>query len=90
MAPESYKEKLERLEKENLELKKVIEHMANEFQKLKGKSKHNARGAGRKRRFTDSEIYMIKKYRLQGKTLQELSELFNCSIGLIHNILKED
>ena len=33
-------------------------------------------------------IEKIKTCRLQDKTIKELSEIFNCSVGLIHKILK--
>lgn len=51
---------------------------------------HNERGAGRKRKFTDSEIATIMMYRIQGMTYQSIADMFNCSVGLIHNLTKEE
>ena len=31
----------------------------------------------------------MKMYRAQGKTIREISELYGCSIGVVHKILKE-
>lgn len=51
--------------------------------------KHNERRAGRKTKFTDEQITKIKKYRLDGKTIKDISEMYNCSVGLIHKIINE-
>ena len=66
-------------------LKAQIEHTEKK-QKIK---LHNERGAGRKSLFTDKEKSEIQMYRFQGKTLKEISELYECSIGLIHKLLNE-
>ncbi|MCB2309041.1 hypothetical protein LGL08_20265 [Clostridium estertheticum] len=72
--------RIEELEKENKRLR-------NE---LKNKSeKHNERGAGRKSRFSERDITMIKMYRIQNKTIKELAEMYDCSTGLIHKIINE-
>ena len=81
---------------------KIIEKQENEIQKLKdenkllksnnvisGKKSNNERGAGRKERFSDQEKEMIKMYRIQGKTIKEISEMYSCSVGLIHKIINE-
>ena len=49
----------------------------------------NQRGAGRKSKFTDSEKETIKMYRLQGKTIKEIADMYNCSVGLIHKLINE-
>ena len=86
-------------EKTNNELKEKIQKLKNEnetlneeIQKLKNESKttiHNERGAGRKQRLTEEQKETIKMYRVQGKTLKEIAEIFNCSIGLIHKLINE-
>ena len=81
---------------------KSIQKLKNEIQKLKDKNKllksnnvisdkksHNERGAGRKERFSDQEKEMMKMYRIQGKTIKEISEMYSCSVGLIHKIINE-
>lgn len=61
--------------KENKELKKQLNKKYN---------------AGRKKKLTDMEIESIKMYRIQGISMRELAKMFNCSIGTIHNIVKEN
>lgn len=74
--------RVKELEKENEELKSsCINPMVTK--------KHNERGAGRKARFTDTEIETIKMYRIQGKTIKEIADMFKCSVGLVHKIINE-
>ena len=77
------REEIKKLQKENKELKK------NNIQKLNNEKIHNERGAGRKARFTEQQKAKIKMYRLQGKTIKEIAEMFNCSVGLIHKLINE-
>lgn len=99
---ESPKSKIERLEKEFIEKKeklKELQILINEKEKrIKELEKyieerplirHNERGAGRKERLSDVEKESIKMYRLQGKTIKELSVMYSCSVGLIHKIINE-
>ena len=80
----------------------IIEKQEKEIQKLKNENKklksnsvesdkrvHNERGAGRKERFSDQEKEMMKMYRIQGKTIKEIAQMYNCSVGLIHKIINE-
>ena len=50
---------------------------------------HNERGAGRKAKLTNQEKEMIRMYRIQGKTIKEISQMYSCSVGLIHKIINE-
>lgn len=77
--------------KKNDEIIKEFQKLKNENERLKKNSiskRHNERGAGRKTRFTNTEIETIKMYRLQNKTIKEIAEIFDCSVGLIHKIVK--
>lgn len=65
--------------KENKELKKEIE-----------KLKSNRANSGRKKKLNNMEIESIKMYRIQGLSIRDLAKMFNCSIGTIHNIIKND
>lgn len=63
-----------------------------EFHKLineKNKKLHNERGAGRPNKFSNEEIAMIQMYRFQGKKLQEIADMFCCSVGLIHKLINK-
>lgn len=69
-----------------------IERLNEEVQKLKNEKRekiHNERGAGRKSRFTEQEKESIRMYRLQGKTIKEIAEMFSCSVGIIHKLIHE-
>lgn len=57
--------------------------------KLNNQKKHNERGAGRKAKLTEAEISMIQMYRLQGKKLKEIADMFQCSVGLIHKLINK-
>lgn len=45
--------------------------------------------SGRKKKFTPMQEEMIKMYRLQGKSITDLAEIFECSRGLIHKIINQ-
>ena len=70
--------KIKELKAENLTLKAQNKELAKKV----------ARG-GRKQRFTEQDKTLIKMYRIQGKTVRELAEMFNCSVGLVHNLVSE-
>lgn len=86
---------IEKQEKEIQELKNEIQKLKSENEKLKSNSPicnrktHNERGVGRKARFSDQEKEMMKMYRIQGKTIKEIAEMYSCSVGLIHKIINE-
>lgn len=86
---------IEKQEKEIQKLKYEIQKLKNENKTLKSskvvsdKKIHNERGAGRKERFSDQEKEMMKMYRIQGKTIKEIAEVYSCSVGLIHKIINE-
>ena len=71
-------DKLKEFEASNLMLKAQNKELAKKV----------ARG-GRKQKFTEEDKTLIKMYRLQGKTVRELAEMFNCSVGLVHNLVSE-
>lgn len=83
---ESLKEDYEKAEKENQKL-------INENLELKNNTNihkiKNERGAGRKKEITEEEREEIRKQRATGKTIKELSYLFNRSVGIIHKIINE-
>lgn len=78
---------IEVIENKNKILDNKIKH-DNKIHKLINE-KHNARGAGRKSRFTDQERETIKMYRIQGKTIKDIADMFGCSVGLIHKSINE-
>ena len=50
---------------------------------------HNARGAGRKAKFTDDQVDEIRRLREDGNTIKEIANRYNCSVGLIHKLINE-
>ena len=56
----------------------------------KGVLIHNARGAGRKAKFTDKQIEEIRRLREDGNTIKEIANRYNCSVGLIHKLINEN
>lgn len=86
---------IEKQEKEIQKLKSEIQKLKSENKALKSskvvsdKKIHNERGAGRKERFSEQEKEMMKMYRIQGKTIKEIAEMYSCSVGLIHKIINE-
>ena len=50
---------------------------------------HNARGAGRKAKFTDDQVDDIRRLREDGNTIKEIANRYNCSVGLIHKLINE-
>lgn len=82
------KKYIEFLEAKNKSLYKSIEH--NEKVHKLIDERRNSRNAGRKPRFTDNEEESIKMYRLQGKTIKEIADMFGCSVGLIHKVISEN
>lgn len=55
----------------------------------KGGLVHNARGAGRKRKFTKQQVSEIKQLRAEGCTIAKIAKEKGCSIGLIHKLINE-
>ena len=56
----------------------------------KGVLIHNARGVGRKAKFTDKQIEEIRRLREDGNTIKEIANRYNCSVGLIHKLINEN
>ena len=56
----------------------------------KGVLIHNARGAGRKAKFTDDQVDDIRRLREDGNTIKEIANRYNCSVGLIHKLINEN
>jgi hypothetical protein len=73
-----------------------IEHMSDsyEIESLKKKiteleANTTTTNGGRPQKFTDQEKETMKMYRLQGKSIRKIAEIFNCSTGLVHKIVSQ-
>lgn len=62
---------------------KEIKQLKEEIIKLK---KQNG---GRPKKLTKEEKSSIKMYRVQGKTVKEIAEMFNCSMSTVNRVLSE-
>lgn len=79
-------------DKEETIRKKIdtIQKLKNENEELKNIPKiKNERGAGRKSKFTDEEVKIIKGYRAEGKSYKAIAEIMKCSVGLVHKLINE-
>ena len=71
----------------------TIQELLKENEELKNKNNSvvhkikNERGAGRKERFATYEKETMKMYRIQGKSIREIADMYNCSVGLVHKII---
>ena len=74
---------VQKLKSENEKLKKMIVDCAKYTERLSN------RGAGRKKKFDDQEREMIRMYRIQGMTIREIADRFECSVGIVHKIINE-
>lgn len=76
-------------------LKKVAEKSDAQIQlieELQGKNVkpvHNARGAGRKPKFTSKQVEEIKAMRASGESIKSIAKEKNCSVGLVHKLISE-
>jgi len=69
-------------------LNDVIENCKKQIAGLEEKLKSAPTG-GRPEKFTDQEKETMKMYRLQGKSIRKIAEIFECSAGLVHKIINE-
>ena len=71
----------------------TIQKLLKETEELKSNNcvnkLKNERGVGRKEKFTIHEKETMKMYRIQGKSIREIADMYNCSVGLIHKIINE-
>lgn len=71
---------------------KIRYQQAAEMEKLhkliNEQNSKNSRHAGRKPKLTESQIQEILTFRKEGKTIREIAQRFNCSLGLISKITK--
>ena len=65
------------------------EKMLAEYKDLLGKTKHNARGAGRKSKFSQTEIDEMILLKEQGKSTRKIAEIYNCSHVTVNKLINE-
>lgn len=69
-------------------LKLRISELEAENEMLKRQQNKQKCKVGRKQKLKDHEIETMRFYRYQGKTYKEIAELFDCSVGLVHKVIK--
>jgi len=83
-------DKLKFLEKKIAYIEQTKDNYKNEITDLEKKLNNSASPkGGRPSKFTDQEKETMKMYRLQGKSIRKIAEIFNCSTGLVHKIVSE-
>ena len=91
MSEESYKEKYEELKKEYDKLYHICARLIDKIEYkeflLEEYTKHNARGAGRKSKFSLSEIIHMKILHERGQSTREIAKQFNCSHSTVYKLI---
>lgn len=75
-------EELKLLQTENESLRKDIQNMHQ--------TRHNERGAGRKKTLQDEQIQDVQNDRSKGMTIEQLSVKYGVSTGLIHKVIHDN
>lgn len=71
-------------------LKGIIERKEEIIKNQKKKIKELlAQVGGRPPKLSDNDKTLIEMYRIQGKTIKEIAEIFNCSTRTVDRILKQ-
>ena len=79
-----------RLQRMNKELLKTLDEAIAENEQLKAEIKKlKEQNGGRPSKLTEEQKATIEMYRVQGKTIKEIAEMFNCSTRTVDRILKK-
>ncbi|KFX60151.1 sigma-70 family RNA polymerase sigma factor [Clostridium botulinum] len=71
-------------------LKRIIERKEEIIKNQKKKINELLRQVGgRPPKLSDNDKTLIEMYRIQGKTIKEIAEMFNCSTRTVDRILKK-
>ncbi|SJT72876.1 RNA polymerase sigma factor, sigma-70 family [Clostridioides difficile] len=71
-------------------LKRIIESKEEIIKNQKKKINELLRQVGgRPPKLSDNDKTLIEMYRIQGKTIKEIAEMFNCSTRTVDRILKK-
>ena len=65
------------------------EKMLAEYKDLLEKTKHNARGAGRKSKFSQADIIGMKIFKEKGRSTREIAKIYNCSHVTVNKLINE-
>ena len=78
------KERIKELEDTNRMLKDMYDRAKNRSQE----HVHNARGAGRKRTYTDEQVAQMRRLHQDGTSIRKIAEELGCSTGTVCKYLK--
>lgn len=78
------KNRIKELEDTNRMLKDMYERVKNRSQE----HIHNARGAGRKRTYTDEQVTQMRRLHKDGVSIRKIAEELGCSTGTVCKYLK--
>lgn len=78
------KSRINELEDMNRALKDMYERSKNRSQE----HIHNARGAGRKRTYTDEQVAQMRRLHQDGVSIRKIAEELGCSTGTVCKYLK--
>ena len=76
-------EEIERLKRIIEQKEEIIKNQKKMINKLL------AQVGGRPPKLSDNDKTLIEMYRIQGKTVKEIAEIFNCSVRTVSRVLKK-
>lgn len=84
---ELLREQIEKLINENLQLKEENEELKYQLEKCSQIIDEHKK-LGRKNKFSNEQISEIKKLRNENMSIRAIAKKFDCSVGLIHKLIK--
>lgn len=84
----------EHAKKSNISKDKLIGGIVEDWVKMcKNPSQnttiHNARGAGRKKQYSDAHKLAMQLYRANGMSYRDIAKIYDCSVGTVHKLINE-
>lgn len=89
ISTETLKKMLEQKSVEMNELKYKYKILEDKYNNLLEKTKHNARGAGRKSKFSQADIIGMKIFKERGRSTREIAKIYNCSHVTVNKLINE-
>lgn len=83
----------EHAKKGNISKDKLISGIVEDWVKmcrdLNTTVKHNARGAGRKKQYSDAHKLAMKAYKANGMSYRDIAKIYDCSVGTVCKLINE-
>lgn len=84
----------EHAKKHNISKDKLIGEIVEDWIKMCRNSNqttkiHNARGAGRKKQYSEAHKLAMKSYKAGGMSYREIAKIYDCSVGTVCKLINE-